>query len=399
MLDTSSTAPVRIGIIGLGSAGMLHAQALSDGLVPGAILSAVVSRSGSFPEPTAPFSSEIAHFETLEALLEASVCDAVIVATPHLMHPAQTIAAFAAGCHVLCEKPASIRLSDAREMAASALQHDCHYSLNYNRRVVPLYRRLRELVHTGKIGEMRRVHWTSTSWLRVQSYFDTSPWRGTWAGEGGGLLVNQWPHILDLWQWICGMPTRLQAHCAFGRHHNIEVEDEVHIYAEYGRGATVTLVGSTGEAPGSERIEIVGSRGSIISEGNQLTITTLEMPVEEYIASAQPGFPRPETRVETEMLDAEGDLVTGITRDFVNVLQSKTPGSLIAPGADGVNGVMLANAVLLSAWADGSWIELPLDTAAGAEFDRLLAEKIAGSKPRTARESTIFSLTDSFRKP
>ncbi|MBC8102473.1 MAG: Gfo/Idh/MocA family oxidoreductase, partial [Cytophagales bacterium] len=257
--------PVSFGIVGLGSAGLLHAKVLSEGRIPGARLTAVVGSPSRFQEVTPFFPAGVRRFDSLQALLSANVSEAVIIATPHPLHPQQTMIALAGGCHVFCEKPAAIRSREAREMAEMAQRHNRVYALNYNRRTAPLYQRLHALVRSGEIGELRRVNWTSTSWLRVQSYYDSSSWRGTWAGEGGGLLVNQWPHILDLWQWVCGMPTRLQATCRFGGYHNIEVEDEVHVFAEYENGATVFLTGSTGEAPGSERIEMVGSQGRIIA--------------------------------------------------------------------------------------------------------------------------------------
>ncbi|MBC8101742.1 MAG: hypothetical protein H7Z41_04055 [Cytophagales bacterium] len=211
--------------------------------------------------------------------------------------------------------------------------------------------------------------------------------------------MNQWPHILDLWQWVCGMPTRLQATCRFGGHHNIEVEDEVHVFAEYENGATVFLTGSTGEAPGSERIEIVGSQGRIIADGDQLQLLRLKVPAPDFIATAQPGFPSPSSTVETETLDPNGDYAAGITRDFVAAIQNGTGGPLIAPGTEGAAGAMLANAILLSAWSDRAWIPLPLDLLSEERFEHLLAGRIRTSVQSAATSSAVFTLEDSFRRP
>ena len=354
-MTTEIAEPVRVAVVGLGSAGSLHARSLTEGKVPGAVLVAVVGSVQRLRAVTPVLPSDVRRFETLPELLsEPDVCDATIIATPHLQHSEQTIACLRAGLHVLCEKPAGVRVREARAMTEAACKAKRVYALNYNRRTVPLYQTLRALVQNGEIGTIQRLLWTSTAWLRGQAYYDSSTWRGTWAGEGGGMLLNQWPHLLDLWQWIFGMPVTLHASCAFGKYHQIEVEDEVTVFAQYATGATAVLIGNTGEAPGTERLEIIGNRGRIIAENQQIRITRLKAgTVDEFIAHSPAGFAVPATDEETLTLNDEGDLVSGITKDFVAAIAHNGNTALLAPGADGTKSLMLANAILLSAWQGG----------------------------------------------
>lgn len=380
---------LRIGIVGAGNAGIMHLNALQSGSVPGARVTAVCCRPERAAEIDRP-GAEFRCFSDYEAMISSELCDAVLIAVPHPLHYAQTITALRSGLHVFCEKPAGITAREAQAMAQAADKHRRIYALNFSRRIVPVYRKLRELIQAGTIGALRRMTWTSTSWLRVQSYYDSSAWRGTWAGEGGGLLLNQLPHVLDLWQWIFGMPARLQAHCGFGRFHNIEVEDDVTVVAEYTDGARVVLIGSTGEAPGLERIEIVGDRATILVEDNRLTVTRVIPGTEEFIRSAEAGFAHPQTEQEVIEVSAEADLVAETTRNFVDVV--RFGGELIAGGQEGIPSLELANAILLSAW-NGSTVNLPVDQNT---FEAELEKRRRSSRQRDTR-ATVMELEQSFR--
>ncbi len=391
---------VGIAVVGLGSAGSLHVRALIEERVPGAYLAGVVCQTARFAAASF-LPPGVKHFVSLDALLAEPnpACHAVIIATPHVLHPEQTIAALSAGLHVLCEKPAGVRASEARAMTAAARRYERVYALNFNRRTVPLYQEIRTIIASGKIGSLRRIHWTSTAWLRAQAYYDSSPWRGTWAGEGGGVLINQLPHVLDLWQWIFGIPSRLRAYCGFGKYHAIEVEDEVSVFAEYANGATMVLIGGTGEAPGVERLEVVGDRGTLVAEGNELRVTLLKQgTVDDFIATAPAGFPHPPTKSDVTAHDIEGDLVTGVTRDFVAAIASAEKHTLLAPGEDGEISLMLANAILLSAWEDGAWVRLPVDREHEAAFEQHLATRQRTSRSRVTETgpASVFHLEDSF---
>lgn len=382
---------VRFGIIGFGNAGQLHGRALLHGKVPGTTLAAVVEREETLARLAEPLPRDVRTFATIEELLAVNICDAVLIATPHTVHATQTQQALRAGLHVLCEKPAGVSASEARQMARTAEECGRLYALNFNRRTMGVYQRLRDAVRSGTLGELRRIQWTSTKWLRLQSYYDSSVWRGTWRGEGGGILLNQLPHALDLWQWICGMPVRLRAFCHFGKHHDIEVEDDVTAYAEYENGATAVFIANTGEAPGTERIEIVGDGGTAVLEHEtELRITTLDSPVRRFIRETPAGFDAPAAKTQTlRDLDA-GDLLAGITRNFTDAIRHGLP--LLSPGADGTNSLQLANAMLLSTW-NNDWVPLPFDESA---YDRELYRRQTGSRLRQPEQTCVMHLEDSF---
>ena len=247
------------------------------------------------------------------------------------------------------------------------------FSMMFNQRANPIYRKAKEMVSSGELGELKRSVWIITDWYRPQSYFDAGTWRATWKGEGGGVLLNQDPHQLDLWQWICGMPTSVSANCYFGKYHNIEVEDDVTAFTEYKNGATGVFITSTGEAPGSNRFEISGDMGKIVIENDKLTFFKLEMSERKFNKEFKGGFGQPEFTVEEIPIEAQDPKHKGITQNFVNAILNDEP--LIAPGPEGINSLTLSNAMLLSSWL-GEKLELPID---GELFKKMLGQKISES--------------------
>jgi predicted dehydrogenase len=243
----------------------------------------------------------------------------------------------------------------------------------YNQRTNPIYKKAKDLVSSGELGELKRTVWIITDWYRPQSYYDAGGWRATWKGEGGGVLLNQDPHQLDLWQWICGMPVSVQAFCEFGKYHNIEVEDDVTAFVQFKNGATGVFITSTGEAPGTNRLEISGDRGQIVIENDQLTFKRLRTPERQFNKEFTGGFGAPECWNVKVPIDGENPEHKGITRNFVNAILKDEP--LIAPGIEGINGLTLSNAMLLSTW-ENMKIELPIDEEL---FLEKLNEKIASS--------------------
>ena len=368
---------VRIGVIGLGNMGSGHVQYLSRGEVEGAELTAVCDGD---PERLRRVSGQcgegVAAFEDASALLESGAVDGVLICTPHYSHPELAIKAFRKGLHVLIEKPAGVYTKQVREMNEAAAATDIVFGIMYNQRTNPMYRKLRELIQAGELGAIRRLNWIITDWYRSQSYYDSGGWRASWATEGGGVLLNQAPHQLDLWQWTTGMmPTRIRAFCAFGKHRDIEVENEVTAYAEYGNGATAVFVTSTCETPGTNRFEVTGDRGKIVVEDGRMTFWQLEMTESEFNRTTRESFSQPARRlIEVELEPGEGEQHAGITRDWVRAILGGTP--LLAPGTEGLHGLTLSNAMLLSTWTD-DWVELPLDEGL---FHRLLQERIAASR-------------------
>jgi predicted dehydrogenase len=367
-------AQVRIGIIGIGTMGSSHAQLLRLGKIKGAQLTAVCDIN---PErlqwAEEQVGEAVLRFNSVETMLQARVVDAVIIATSHYEHSGLAIQCLRHNLHVLVEKPAGVHTKQVREMNEAAAASDRVFGIMYNQRTNPLYRKLRDLVRQGELGVLKRTNWIITTWYRSQSYYDSGGWRATWSGEGGGVLLNQDPHQLDLWQWTCGMPQRVRAFMAFGKYHHIEVEDDVTAYVEYANGATGVFVTSTGEAPGTNRFEVTGDRGKIVIEDDKMTFWRLVVPERQFNREYQGGFGQPECwKCEIPIQDTATQH-QGILENWVRAIQTGAP--LLAPGCEGINGLMLSNAMHLSAWTD-KWVELPIDEEL---FYTKLQEKIAAS--------------------
>ncbi len=368
---------VRIGVIGLGNMGNFHIEYLAGNEIPGAELKAVCDVD---PDQLARAKSRagdgVEAYGDADELLQSNGIDAVIIATPHYDHPPLAIKAFGHGLHVLCEKPAGVYTGQVREMNAAAEKSGLVFGLMFNQRTLGEHRKLKELVDSGELGELRRTNYIITNWFRAQSYYDSGGWRATWAGEGGGVLANQCPHNLDLWQWICGMPVRIRAFCGFGKYHDIEVEDDVTAYAEYENGATGVFITTTGESPGTNRMEITGDNGKVVMEEGRITFWRNRTPANVFNREWKGGFGSPETWKCEIPFRGGGEEHRGITRDWVRAIREGTP--LIAPGVEGIRGVELANAMLLSAWMDG-WVDIPVDET--MYFEKL-QERIRSSTVR-----------------
>ena len=349
---------VRIGIIGIGGMGSNHAEYLSRGEVKDAELTAVTDLSPErlqWAKESLPAS--VRRFDSPEALMESGVVDAVLIATPHYFHPPLAIQAFERGLHVMSEKPAGVYTRQVREMNEAAEKSGKVFGLMFNQRARVQHQKLKELVASGELGEITRTIYLITSWFRAQSYYDSGGWRATWAGEGGGVLANQCPHNLDLWQWICGMPVRVRAFCGFGKYHDIEVEDDVTAYVEYENGATGVFVTSTGEAPGTNRLEISCDRGKVVMEGGSIRFWRTRESVSQFLREYPGGFGMPDIW-ECDIPGSGGGSHTGVTQNWVQAIQEGTP--LLAPGVEGIHGVQLSNAMLLSSWTDET-VDIPVD--------------------------------------
>ncbi|WP_051318548.1 Gfo/Idh/MocA family protein [Cohnella thermotolerans] len=355
----AETPKVRYGIVGVGNMGSSHADLLWSGRIAGAELAAVCDGSESRREWAKERWTDVAVFENSEAMLESGLVDAVLVACPHYDHPSEAIRAFAKGKHVLIEKPAGVYAKQVREMNEAAAASGKKFGIVYNQRMNPLYRKLRELIASGELGEIRRTNWIITDWYRSQAYYDSGTWRATWAGEGGGVLINQCPHQLDLWQWTIGMmPTRIRAFCQEGKHRNIEVENDVTAYAEYANGATGVFITSTADAPGTNRFEVTGDRGKIVIEDGKMTFWRLRVPESQFNAGNSTPFARPECWKVEIPPQGENPEHAGIIQNFTNAILHGE--ELVAPGEEGILGLTISNAIHLSSWTD-DWANLPLD--------------------------------------
>jgi predicted dehydrogenase len=364
---------VRIGIVGMGNIGKHHADYLLAGKVPRCELTAVCSTSPHKLEPYRAKGPQI--FDRVEKLLESCVVDAVIIATPHYQHTTLGIAAFEAGLHVMVEKPISAHKADAERLIDVAKNHpDQVFAAMFQLRVEPRYLKIRSLIQSGELGDIVRLSWIITDWYRTEAYYASGGWRATWRGEGGGVLLNQCLHNLDVMAWLLGLPARVRGFCQLGRYHNIEVEDNVTAYLEYPKGATGVFITSTGEAPGTNRFEIAGTRGKVVLENNRLAFTRNEADMIEFSRAAKVGFSKPDVwNVEVPFDNAPAPHAS-ILQNFIDAILDGAP--LIAPGVEGLHSVELANAMLYSSLM-GRAIELPLD---GAAFEKKLQQLIAESK-------------------
>ena len=361
---------VRFGIIGVGNMGSAHAKTFLKGGVENGVLTAICDLKPAKTDAVKALegAESVAVFTDYKEMLASGLCDAVVVAVPHYFHPPICIDAMNAGLHVICEKPAGVYTKQVKEMNEVAKKSKTLFAMMFNQRTNCVYRKMREMVQNGELGEIKRVNWIITTWYRSQSYYDSGDWRATWRGEGGGVLFNQCPHQLDLLQWITGMmPKRIHSFCHFGKWHDIEVEDDVTAYLEYENGATGVFVTSTGDTPGTNRFEILGNKGKLVCEARKLpdgtkkdvlTFTKLETPEREFNATYKGGFGEPkkeEFEVET---DGKNPQHAGIFNNVANAILGLEP--LFVDGTEGINGVELMDAMLLSTWL-GNTITLPID--------------------------------------
>jgi len=364
---------VRLGIIGMGNIGQHHAEYLRAGKIKGAELVAV---SDAFPDKLEKY-KPLKIFTEGEALIKSGEVDAVIIATPHYQHTTLGILAFENGLHAMVEKPISAHKADAeRLMAAHKKQKDRKLVFGgmFQMRVEPRYTKIRKMIQTGEIGELARVNWIITDWYRTEAYYASGGWRATWKGEGGGVLLNQCLHNLDTLQWLCGMPARMRGFCALGKYHHIEVEDDVTAYFEYPNGATGVFITSTGEAPGTNRLEIVGTRGKLVLANDKLHFTRNEVSMTEFNKTSKVGFSKPDVwNIEIPIENASTPHAT-LMQNFVDAILNGTP--LIAPGEEGIHSVEMANVMLYSSLL-GQTVELPMDSAA---YEKKLQQLIAESK-------------------
>jgi predicted dehydrogenase len=385
---------VRLGIIGIGGMGATHARLVLSGRVEGMQLTALADSSD--PAIRAPELAGIPAFPPGDAILRSGLVDAVLIATPHYTHTTVGIAALKAGLHVLVEKPISVHKADAQRLIAAHRGRSRQvFAAMFNQRTDPAFLRIREMMAGGELGAVRRVAWTSTHWYRTDAYYTSSAWRATWAGEGGGILLNQCPHQLDMLQWLFGMPRRLRAFCSFGRYHDIEVEDDVTAYLEWKGGAHGTFIASTGEAPGTNRLEIVGDRARVVFENDRLAVSRNAVPMDEFSRTAAGAFDRPATTEEVIECPDRGGQHLAILQNFSAAIRDPAATGLIAPAREGAHSVELANAMLLSAWTDRT-VDLPIPAAT---YERHLQRHIRASrstKKKVVRRLGAGDLAKSF---
>ena len=381
---------VRYGIIGLGNQGGSYCLKIFDkGLAEDAVVTAMCdvnpAKIENIKEKTT--NKDVAYFTDYVEMLDSGLCDAVLVEVPHYQHPEMVIECLKRGVHVICEKPAGVYTKQVREMNEFAEKSGAVFGMMFNQRTNCVYRKMREMIAEGAIGELQRVTWIITDWYRTQSYYDGGSWRATWAGEGGGVLFNQCPHQLDLVQWIVGkLPTAVHGFCKYGQWHDIEVEDEVTAYLEYDNGATGVFITSTGETPGTNRLEISGTRGKLVCDKTELIYVRNEVDSAEHCKASPDGFKKPERETVTVETDGKNPQHAGIINNFTAALLGKE--ELFVKGTDGMDGVQLMNAIELSGWRGGARVTLPVDE------DEYLAELNIRRASSRLKTNVVETVTD-----
>ena len=376
---------INLGIVGIGNIGRDHIKRIVDGKCPEINLAAVCDlKQDRLDYARELAGAELPVFTDALEMMKSGLIDSVLVSVPHYDHPKFAMLAMENGLHVLIEKPAGVYTKQVLEMNAYAEAHDVKFGIMMNQRTNCIYRKMREIVQSGEMGNIRRTNWIITNWYRPQAYYDSGDWRATWSGEGGGVLLNQCPHNLDLWQWICGMPKKVYAHMHFGKWHDIEVEDDVSAYVEYENGATGMFITSTGDAPGTNRFEITLDKGKLIAEGDRLTMWKSEISEQEFSATNTSPFGSMKFKGSEVETDGENPQHTGVMNAFASAILHGTP--LVADGVEGIRGLTLSNAMHLSAFT-GKTIDL--ENFDHELYYEELMKRVASSRRKTNVAETV----------
>jgi len=382
---------IRLGIIGIGNQGSTYAKKILQGDCPDFTVAAICDIN---PNRVAwskeNLTAEAVYFEKAEDMLSSGLIDACVVTVPHYDHPRYAIECMRRGIHVMVDKPAGVYTKQVREMNEEAKKHDVVFAMMFNQRTNHIYRKMKEMVDSGEYGQIRRTNWLITNWYRPQAYYDSGDWRATWSGEGGGVLLNQCPHQLDLWQWICGMPVSVQAFAKYGAWHDIEVEDDVTAFVEYANGATGVFITSTGDACGSNRFEIQMDKAKLVAEDDELTITVFDQSEPEFTKTNTIPFGHPNyINVELDT-DGKNEQHVGVLNAWADAILRG--GKLIAHGSEGINGLTLSNAMHLSSWL-GKKIELPIDE--DVYYEELM-KRVATSRRKTSVKAVFVDTSDTY---
>lgn len=390
--DGIMSKKIKLGIIGIGNMGSGHAKNVVEGKCPDFELAAAADINRERIEwAKQNISSKVNYFDTAEEMLDSGLIEACMVCVPHYDHPKYAIACMKRGIHVMVEKPAGVYTKQVREMNAEAEKHpDVVFGMMFNQRTNHIYRKMHELVRSGIYGNIRRTNWLITTWYRPQAYYDSGDWRATWSGEGGGVLLNQCPHQLDLWQWICGMPKRVRSFLHYGLWHDNEVEDDVTTYVEYENGATGVFVTSTGDAHGTNRFEIQLDRAKIVAEDEKLSVMEYEMTEQEFSKTNKVPFGNvPAKNIDVET-DGRNDQHIGVVNAWGGAILRGEP--LVADGSEGINGLTLSNAMHLSSWLDKT-VDIPFDEEL---YYSELMKRAAASKRKTTGKTVFADTSDTY---
>lgn len=380
---------IKLGIIGIGNMGSGHAQNIKNNECPDFEITAIADNNEQRLEwaKEQQYGQNVTYFNDAIEMLDSGLIEACIVAVPHYNHTTFAIECMSRGIHVMVEKPAGVYTKQVREMNAVADLHpQVVFGMMFNQRTNCVYRKLRELVQSGDYGQIRRTNWIITDWYRSQAYYNSGGWRATWAGEGGGVLLNQCPHQLDLWQWICGMPKKVQAHLHYGKWHDIEVEDDVTTYVEYENGATGVFITTTGDAKGTNRFEIQMDKAKFVVENNVLTMEEYKVSEPEFSKTNTNPFGNLDSTRKVVETDGKNPQHIGVLNAWGGAILRGE--KLVADGKEGINGLTLSNAMHLSAFL-GKEVELPFDEDL---YYNELMKRVATSRKKDNAQ-TVFADT------
>lgn len=383
---------IKLGIIGLGNMGTGHANNVIEGKCPEITLAAVADiNPDRIKWGQENLEGEIAYFDDAVKMLDSGLINACMIAVPHYDHPKLAMECMKRGIHVMVEKPAGVYTKQVREMNEEADRHpEVVFGMMFNQRTNCVYRKLHELVHSGEYGEIRRINWLITDWYRPGIYYESGNWRATWAGEGGGVLLNQCPHQLDMWQWLCGMPKKVQSFLHYGKWHDIEVEDDATVYMEYENGATGVFITSTGDAHGTNRLEIQMDKAKLVVENNKLILEEYEMTEQEFSRTNTIPFNTVKSTVSEVETDGENPQHVGVLNAWADAILRG--GKLVADGREGINGLTLSNAIHLSSFL-GKMVEIPFDE--DLFYDELM-KRAATSKIKTNVKQIFADTSGSY---
>ncbi|MBO7345908.1 MAG: Gfo/Idh/MocA family oxidoreductase [Clostridia bacterium] len=353
---------VRFGVIGVGNQGTYYAKGLfnNNEIINGEITAVCDINPVKLKKIKETFGDSIKYFTDYKEMIKSGLIDAVLIETPHYTHSQIAIDCMNSGIHVLCDKPAGVYTKQVNEMNECAKRCQVLYAIMFNQRTNCLYKKMKEIISNGELGEIQRINWIVTNWFRNQNYYDSGSWRATWDGEGGGVLINQCFHQLDLIQWIVGeMPKNARGFCKYGKWHDIEVEDDVTAYFEYKNGATGVFIATTGESPGSNRLEISGSKGKLLCENNELVFYKNSESSFTHSKQAKDAFSTPKCEIINVNTDGENPQHKGIINNFIDAILGKD--DLFVNGIEGINAVELMNAIELSGWKNGDSVSIPVN--------------------------------------
>ena len=385
---------IKLGIIGCGNIGKVHTDNIVGGKCPEVELVAVCDLKKERLDEILEKAPGVKTFFDAEEMMDSGLIDSVLVAVPHYDHPKYAIMAMKKGLHTLIEKPAGVYTKQVIEMNEVSKDAGVVFGIMMNQRTNCIYRKMREIVKSGDLGEIKRTSLIITDWYRPQVYYDSGDWRATWSGEGGGVLLNQCPHNLDLWQWICGMPTKIDAKLHYGKWHDVEIEDDVSAYCEYANGATGTFVTTTGDTPGTNRFEITLEKGKLVAEDGKLKMWVNEMTEKEFSRTNENPFARPNFEFSEVETDGENPQHSGVLNQFADAILHG--GELVARGEEGINGLTISNAMHLSSWLGK---EIDLTNFDSELFYEELKKRIATSRRKsTVKEVGTVDMNASFVK-